>query len=51
MVGGGIEHGLSRNWSVKVEYNYSNFGDSEICALSLALASCADFSIRQHVHW
>jgi outer membrane immunogenic protein len=48
MVGGGLEHALSRNWSVKGEYNYSHFGTRTVglCAAGV----CDDFSIRQHVH-
>lgn len=31
-VGGGIEQKLSRNWSLRAEYRYTNFGDKEISA-------------------
>ena len=47
MVGGGIEHALTRNWSIKGEYNYSNFGTRTI---GLCGGVCDDFCIKQHVH-
>ena len=31
-VGGGLEQKLSRNWSLRAEYRYTNFGDKEISA-------------------
>jgi len=30
MLGAGIEYAIDSNWSVKLEYNYLNFGDDEI---------------------
>ena len=49
MVGGGIEQALNSNWSLKAEYNYSNFGtrDVELCTPALV---CDTFSIKQHIH-
>ena len=29
-VGAGIEHALAPNWSVKVEYNYLDFGSKDV---------------------
>ena len=48
MVGGGLEHALSRNWSLKGEYNYSHFGTRTVALCGGGV--CDDFSIRQHVH-
>ena len=49
MIGAGIEQALSSNWSLKGEYNYSNFGtrDVDLCAPG---PLCDTFSIKQHVH-
>jgi outer membrane immunogenic protein len=30
LVGAGVEHALTRNWTVKFEYNYSNFGSNNL---------------------
>jgi outer membrane immunogenic protein len=49
MVGGGFEQALTSNWSLKAEYNYSNFGTHTL-SLCNAPAGCDDFSIKQHVH-
>jgi outer membrane immunogenic protein len=49
MVGGGFEQALNSNWSLKAEYNYSNFGtrDVDLCAPG---PICETYSIKQHVH-
>ncbi|HZO47730.1 MAG TPA: outer membrane beta-barrel protein [Xanthobacteraceae bacterium] len=49
MVGAGIEQALSSNWSLKAEYNYSNFGTHTL-SLCNAAGACDDWSIKQHVH-
>jgi outer membrane immunogenic protein len=49
MVGGGIEQALSSNWSLKAEYNYSNFGTKDVSLCTPALV-CDTFSIKQHIH-
>jgi outer membrane immunogenic protein len=48
MVGGGFEHALNSNWSLKAEYNYSHFGKDthDVCLLG----GCASYEIKQHVH-
>ena len=35
MVGAGFEQALNSNWSLKAEYNYSNFGTDDIGSVSL----------------
>jgi outer membrane immunogenic protein len=49
MVGAGVEQALSSNWSLKAEYNYSNFGtrDVDLCAPGPV---CDTYSIKQHIH-
>ena len=39
MVGGGFEQALNSNWSLKAEYNYSNFGsdDFRVCTIGCDL--------------
>ena len=47
-IGGGIEHALTSNWTVKAEYNYMDFGSSTV---SFAFAPPFNsFSIDQRVH-
>jgi outer membrane immunogenic protein len=48
MVGGGVEQALGGGWSVKAEYNYSDFGNK---TRSLCFPTdCLDLSMQQHVH-
>jgi outer membrane immunogenic protein len=49
MVGAGIEQALTRNWSLKGEYNYSNFGNENYRLCNVANL-CFDYNIKQHVH-
>jgi outer membrane immunogenic protein len=49
MVGGGLEHAFSGNWSFKAEYNYSNFGKDNVDLCTPANV-CTAFQIRQDVH-
>jgi opacity protein-like surface antigen len=47
-IGAGIEHALSNNWTMKLEYNYVNFGST---AVPFAFAAPFNsFSIDQKVH-
>jgi outer membrane immunogenic protein len=48
MVGGGFEQALNSNWSLKAEYNYSNFGTRNVALCNEF--GCDDFSIKQHIH-
>jgi len=32
VLGGGLEHKLTPNWSLKAEYQYLNFGTNDVCA-------------------
>jgi len=49
MVGGGLEHALGGNWSVKAEYNYSHFGKDNF-SLCNGLGDCDTYGVKQHVH-
>jgi outer membrane immunogenic protein len=49
MVGAGIEQALNSNWSLKAEYNYSNFGTRDVDLCTPALV-CDTYSIKQHIH-
>jgi outer membrane immunogenic protein len=51
MVGGGFEQALGAGWSMKAEYNYSNFGNKtrSICEIGDP-TNCEPFSMKQHVH-
>jgi outer membrane immunogenic protein len=41
LVGAGIEHALTRNWTVKFEYNFIAFGAKELSATECRLSVCA----------
>jgi outer membrane immunogenic protein len=51
MVGGGLELGLTPNWSVKGEYNYMDFGTKRYSAIPCT-GACGPFSedIAQRLH-
>jgi outer membrane immunogenic protein len=49
MVGAGFEQALNSNWSLKAEYNYSNFGKDSISVCN-STPTCFDFDVKQHVH-
>jgi outer membrane immunogenic protein len=49
MVGAGIEQALTRNWSLKGEYNYSNFGNRDVSLCNPANV-CDTYHIKQHIH-
>jgi outer membrane immunogenic protein len=49
MVGAGFEQALNSNWSLKAEYNYSNFGNDNL-SLCVVGGACLDYDIKQHVH-
>ena len=46
MVGAGIEYALAQNWSVKVEYNYMDFGTKRIFFTRTGLAPSRFHSTR-----
>ena len=50
MVGAGIEQALTSNWSLKGEYNYSNFGSDDYRVCNAAQTQCFDYGVKQHVH-
>ncbi len=51
MVGGGFEQALGGAWSMKAEYNYSNFGNKTRAVCEVGDPSdCQDFGMKQHVH-
>jgi outer membrane immunogenic protein len=39
MLGGGLEYGLANNWSIKIEYNWMDFGTDTVNRSSLATAT------------
>ncbi len=41
LVGAGIEHALTRNWTVKLEYNFIGFGAKELSVTGCQNAVCA----------
>ncbi len=41
LVGAGIEHALTRNWTVKFEYNFIGFGGKELAFSQCLNATCA----------
>lgn len=49
MIGGGLEHAFTNNWSFKAEYNYSNFGKDTVDLCTPANV-CTPYQIRQDVH-
>ena len=52
MVGAGVEYGLAQNWSVKVEYNYLDFGTKRIFFTSTGVVPQPPFDedIEQRIH-
>lgn len=42
VIGGGVEYALDQNWSMKLEYNYMNFGDARI-----EVSGSPDIEIKQ----
>jgi outer membrane immunogenic protein len=48
-VGGGWEYGFAPNWSIKVEYDYMDFGKSSplFCP---AAGACTTFNVEQNTH-
>ena len=48
LVGAGIEHAFTPNWSVKLEYNFMDFGRESITFNGLP--GTFNFDIDQHVH-
>jgi outer membrane immunogenic protein len=52
MVGAGIEYAFAQNWSVKVEYNYMDFGTDRIFFTSTGVSPTQppfDEDIRQRI--
>jgi outer membrane immunogenic protein len=54
LVGAGIEHALTRNWTVKLEYNYIAYGNKELTVNQCAGAICgqtgtASFSATKQI--
>jgi outer membrane immunogenic protein len=51
MVGGGFEQALGGAWSMKAEYNYSNFGNKtrDVCEIGDP-TDCAPFGWKLHTH-
>ena len=53
MVGGGLEYGLTQNWSVKVEYDYLDFGTKrETLPCAASAVGCGgpfDYDIKQRI--
>jgi outer membrane immunogenic protein len=60
MVGAGLEHGLTENWSAKIEYNYLDFGTKTVtlqgtsCLSSGGVTLCqpatpANYNIQQNI--
>jgi outer membrane immunogenic protein len=49
MVGAGFEHAFGGNWSVKAEYNFSQFGHRDV-DLCTPFGDCDVYRIKQHVH-
>lgn len=52
LVGAGVEHALTRNWTVKFEYNYLDFGSKLLnvgAAFALGLPANVSASPTQHV--
>jgi outer membrane immunogenic protein len=47
VIGAGLEHALDRHWSVKVEYNYMDFGSDRLNFRGGTFAGVAPFDIDQ----
>jgi len=41
LIGAGIEHALTRNWTVKLEYDYIGFGTEQFTVTKCSLGVCA----------
>jgi opacity protein-like surface antigen len=56
LIGGGIEHALAPNWSVKAEYNFIDFGSENVTTLGTAGGTLltgnvlGSPSVRQQLH-
>jgi outer membrane immunogenic protein len=54
MVGAGVEYGIAPNWSLKLEYNYMDFGTAHYRDLACPLDFCTDGlfdeDIAQRIH-
>jgi outer membrane immunogenic protein len=51
MVGAGVEHAFTNNWSAKVEYNYMDFGTESYVFAPGALPAVQDnIDISQRIH-
>jgi outer membrane immunogenic protein len=50
MVGGGIEWGITENWSAKIEYNFMDFREDTFRFLAPGGAFFADARIDQQMH-
>jgi len=55
LVGVGIEHALTRNWTIKAEYNFINFGTKEVTLSQCnvpgpcAVTGTTSFGVAQHI--
>jgi outer membrane immunogenic protein len=51
MAGGGIEYGLARDWSLKLEYDYLDFGAKSYVNVPCTPGFCSSFdqTITQHI--
>lgn len=50
LLGGGAEYGLTANWSIKVEYNYIDFGSETTKAIGCGSGCGFSEQVEQHVH-
>jgi outer membrane immunogenic protein len=50
MVGAGFEYGFTPNWSLKLEYNYMDFGADTFTLVDPILGPFVDKDIDQHLH-
>ena len=48
IVGGGVEHAFTRNWSGKLEYNYMDFGNKNVNFCDRG--ECDTFKVLQRLH-
>jgi outer membrane immunogenic protein len=48
-VGGGIEFGITPNWSAKIEYNYLNFGAEQYTFIAPGAALTSSSEIQMHL--
>jgi outer membrane immunogenic protein len=49
-IGGGLEYGFARNWSVKIEYDYLDFGTKRYNFLNPAGAVVDTADVKQQLH-